>query len=171
MASSFLQLLDSPWLPTSFHKKDVIFLRDEKSAQRFRIDRPHVSRDIHNESENERFSDCHEKANFSDPLDHLGIMLLELCFGRILEDQPCRKGWPVGGNEKERAVFDVMAARAWQCHVIEEAGFDFAEAIGWCLGGNRSTPPDRWRQEMLRKVVQPLQRCRDILVHGFAAAP
>ena len=63
----------------------------------------------------------------------------------------------------EKAVFDIMAARDWQRHVTEEAGFDYAEAIGWCLGGNRSAPPGRWRQDMLTRVIEPLSRCRDYL--------
>ena len=38
-----------------------------------------------------------------------------------------------------------------------------ADAAAWCLGGNRRTPPEMWRREMLQKVVQPLERCRQYL--------
>lgn len=107
--------------------------------------------------------------NLTESLDQLGILLLELCFGRSLADHPTRKAWPKGANEKERMVFDVMAARDWQCGVNGEAGPDFSEAVAWCLGGNRSALPEVWRQEMLRKVVQPLQRCREYLLTGLPA--
>ncbi|KAK3370388.1 hypothetical protein B0H63DRAFT_486905 [Podospora didyma] len=166
MASSFVQLLDSPWLPaTSFKKTEVHFLSDAKDANLFLLDQPHINRDFQLDGGSPS-EQVFNNAPFTDALDHLGIMLLELCFGRILEDQACRKRWPAGGNGKEKAVFDIMAARDWQCQVNEEAGPDYAEAVGWCLGGNRSTPSERWRQEMLRKVIQPLQRCRDYLTSG-----
>ncbi|KAK3331631.1 hypothetical protein B0T19DRAFT_366751 [Cercophora scortea] len=170
MASSFLQLLDSPWLPTPFRKSEVVFLKDHSAAEPnvFLLDKPHIHRSLTcNKQKNQPPTDSTKASRFADSLDQLGIMLLELCFGKTLEDQPCRKEWPAGANEAERAVFDVMAARDWQCHVNDEAGLDYAEAVAWCLGGNRSTP-DRWRQDMLRKVIQPLQRCRDYLVHAGA---
>lgn len=62
-----------------------------------------------------------------------------------------------------KAAFDVAAAQDWQCHVNEKAGLDYAEAVGWCLRGNRSTLPESWRQDMLQKVIQPLQWCSDYL--------
>ncbi|KAK0709991.1 hypothetical protein B0T26DRAFT_755112 [Lasiosphaeria miniovina] len=173
MASSFLQLLDSPWLPaTSFHTTDVHFLGDARKPNLFLLDQPHISREFqrsHSLTEGQAAAiDLGGGAatSFTDALDHLGIMLLELCFGQILAEQPCRKRWPAGSNDKERAVFDIMAARDWQRLVNEEAGPDYADAVAWCLGGNRSTLPERWRHEMLRKVIEPLQRCRDYLTGG-----
>jgi hypothetical protein len=93
----------------------------------------------------------------NDALDQLGILLLELCFVKTLKSHPCRKEWPEGGNAKEIAAFDLVAARTWQSQVLEEAGSDFAEAVGWCLGGNRTTTSELWRQEMFLKVIERLQ--------------
>ena len=178
MASSFLQLLDSPWLPSahSFSKADVHFPRDETTSGIFLLDRPYITHSLNTKTQHEHEPQTakpnpsppttHPAAAFTDALDHLGILLLELCFGRPLETQPSRISWPAGATPQQKAVFDIMAARTWQCDVLPEAGADYAEAVAWCLGGNRSTPPDRWRAEMLRRVVGPLQRCRDYLVSG-----
>lgn len=160
LASSFLQLLESLWVPTSFKKIDISFLSDPNCPNVFVLDQPHVTRHLSVAAANA----AEETVPFTDALDHLGIILLELCFGRTLEEQPYRKRWPAGGDEREKSGFDIIAARDWQRHVNEEAGPDYAEAVGWCLGGNRSALPERWRQDMLQKVIQPLQRCRDYLV-------
>jgi hypothetical protein len=56
-----------------------------------------------------------------------------------------------------------MAARDWQTHINDEAGPEYAQSVAWCLGGNRSTLPDQWRQLMLRNVVQPLKNCHAYL--------
>jgi hypothetical protein len=96
-------------------------------------------------------------------LDQLGIILLELCFGKTLEQQPCRKQWPNGREAREVTGFDLLAARDWQCQIPEEAGPDYAEAVGWCLDKGKSRSPERWRKDMLQSVVHPLQRCREYL--------
>ena len=176
MASSFLQLLESPWLPsTAFRKTDVCFVRSEAEEEdcgrssAFLLDQPLIRRQFGPQDRNGCTNDDQQQPkdttqqlfSFADSLDHLGILLLELCFGKPLESQPFRQRWGPGDAITGK-VFDVMAAREWQCHVNDEAGMDYAEAVAWCLGGNRSTP-DRWRQDMLKKVILPLQRCRDYL--------
>ncbi|KAB5577924.1 hypothetical protein GE09DRAFT_1087838 [Coniochaeta sp. 2T2.1] len=177
LASSFLQLLESPWLPTSFNRTDVSFPSDPDNPNIFLLDQPHITRHLPLPipptatatplDPIEQQQPPPPPPPFTDALDNLGIILLELCFGKgTLDQQPHRQRWPPGQNEREKAVFDVMAARDWQCHVGEEAGFDHAEAVGWCLGGNRSAVsslPERWRQDMLTKVIEPLRRCRDYL--------
>lgn len=155
LASSVLQLLDTPWLPEPLKKTEVVFVAD--TAGKFHLEQPQVSRSFSQTTAGS------VKSTFSQSLDNLGVVLLELCFGDVLENQPHRKNWRAGENDMERAAFDLMAARDWQREVTAEAGPDYSEAVAWCLGGNRSAPPDRWRQEMLRRVVRPLQRCRDYL--------
>lgn len=164
LASTFLQLLDSPWLSVFPKRSDIIFFAStNEDAPFFRLDQPHISHNFRPSSMQNTFSSSEKTFSFADALDHLGILLLELCFGRIMEDQPWRKNLPVGANDREKKGFDILAAREWQCHVNEEAGGDYAEAVAWCLGGNRIAPLERWRQEMLRRVIQPLQRCREYL--------
>lgn len=166
VASSFLQLLDSGWLPNSFNKTDILFVADADNPNMFLLDQPHINRTFVTRLDSAAMASAEKGTRYNDSLDHLGIMLLELCFGKSLEEQPCRKEWPAGGNNKEKEVFDVGAAREWQCHVNEEAGSDYAKAVGWCLGGNRAAPPDQWRRDMLQNVVQPLKRSCDYLASG-----
>jgi hypothetical protein len=190
MASSFLQLLDSPWVPSmsAFSKTNIHFPSDANNVGVFILDQPHITSDLgagcqsHATPSQPGIPMLHSfksfesppttpqppayKLSFTDALDNLGILLLELCFGRPLESQPSRTRWPAGATPQEKSAFDIMAARTWQCDVLYEAGADYAEAVAWCLGGNRSTPVERWRVEMLRRVVWPLQQCRDYLAYG-----
>ncbi|KAK0631100.1 hypothetical protein B0T17DRAFT_488289 [Bombardia bombarda] len=180
LASSFLQLLGSPWLPTAaFHRTDILFIKDKPEYTSgfgqgldnvLRLDQPLVHRQLWPVDSHVSKDGTEDEGDFrfADSLDQLGIMLLELCFGNgVLADQPYRQRWPAGANATEKAVFDVMAARDWQCRVNEEAGPDYAEAVAWCLGGNRSSGLDWWRRDMLSRVIQPLQRCRDYLTAGM----
>ncbi|KAF3076131.1 hypothetical protein CFAM422_001132 [Trichoderma lentiforme] len=161
LASSFLQLLETPWLTSSFRREDIMFFSDPTNTRIFLLDQPHIARGLAASSSTDRLT-----TSLAQALDQLGILLLELCFGKLLTDQPLRKAWHTGETEEERARFDAMAARDWQCEVIEEAGPDYSEAVAWCLGGNRSAPPERWRQNMLRNVVMPLQRCQEYFVNS-----
>lgn len=164
LASSFLQLFESPWLQ-SLEKDEVHFLGDISSLT---LDEPLLKRYFSTHTtEQMDTSDPSDEAGVrnsalgsADALDQLGILLLELCFGRPLETHPYRKEWPAGADARQKAAFDHMAARSWQEDILEEAGPEYAEAVRWCLWGNRETPSDRWRLTMLQKVVQPLQRCQ-----------
>jgi hypothetical protein len=73
----------------------------------------------------------------AESLDRLGIALLELRFGTVLEEQPHRKRWHEGKTDQEKAVFDVMAARDWQCEVLREVGSAYSEA-GYGPWSNRA---------------------------------
>ena len=169
LASSFLQLLDSPWLPVSWDPAEILFHRDpDSSPNLFRLDQPYLSRAIHHDAPpttttTTAVAVTQKHVVLSECLNQLGILLLELCFGSLLSEQPCRKAWRAGDTEAERRAFDFVAAQTWQYEVEGEAGADYSDAVAWCLGMNR---PERWRQEMWSKVVLPLQRCREVLSGG-----
>ncbi|KAI0114256.1 hypothetical protein F4776DRAFT_330154 [Hypoxylon sp. NC0597] len=176
LASSFLQLLNTPWLPESWRKSDIVFISDEKNPSVFLLDQPHLKRDfmVSSTPQDDQQSPSSPPTTINQnrgaktfrSLELLGIVLLELCFGQLLEDQPCRKRWPSGDDETQKYAFDFVAARQWNDEVNEEAGPDFDEAIRWCFEGHRNTPPENWRQEMLRHVVQPIERCHRYLSEG-----
>lgn len=168
LASSFLQLLETPWLPTTWSKSDIVFTSRPEEPNLFALDQPRLRRELTSlPSQVAPPSEAPGKATtFHDFLDILGIVLLELCFGKLLKDQPCRRKLPDGANELEKKVFDYMAAREWHQEVNEEAGPDYADAVAWCLWGNRSCPPELWRRKMLEEVVQPLEQCRQYLGGG-----
>lgn len=162
LASSFLQLLETPWLPANWSKPDIIFTGSVESSGVSALSQPHLSPDLASPGEDKKVG------TFLQSLDLLGIVLLELCFGILLENHACRGKYPPGSNDAEKIVFDFMAARDWQVEVNEEAGPDFSAAVGWCLGGYRITPREVWRREMLLKVVRPLERCGHYLSGGTA---
>lgn len=48
LASSVLQLLDSPWMPESFTfcKRDIVFVPDADDPQSLVLDRPYIKKDL-----------------------------------------------------------------------------------------------------------------------------
>ncbi|KAK3484810.1 uncharacterized protein B0T23DRAFT_327865 [Neurospora hispaniola] len=145
IASSFVQLLGSPWLPTTITKKGIIFLLDPNpSAQSLAEDKPAFLNEpyVHQTFVGKKSTRIVEEAmSIADSLDQLGIILLELGFGKRLKDQPCRRRYEekfAAPNDHVRSLYDVLAARDWQEKVLGEAGQDYAAAVNWCLGGNRS---------------------------------
>ncbi|KAL8382712.1 hypothetical protein RB595_006482 [Gaeumannomyces hyphopodioides] len=170
VASSFLQLHDSPWLPSahkthSLDKASIIFHKDSTSPHVFLLDQPHIRRPFTTlAAVPTSQASSIPSSSFSCSLSRLGITLLELCFGCSLESQPCRAKYPPVENEHLLAVYDNAAAHEWLEHVNGEAGCDYSAAVAWCLLGHKITPADRWRQEMLREVIAPLQRCLGYLL-------
>ncbi|KAI1774168.1 hypothetical protein F4818DRAFT_452259 [Hypoxylon cercidicola] len=155
ISSSFLQILNTPWLTASWAKSDIMFMSDPNEPGTYALDRPHLHRNL--AERDQKQSD----ENITKSLRQLCIILLELYFGKLLEDQPCRKRWPPVDDENAKFALDVAAALDWLPEVEGEAGHNYASAVGWCL---LATRPSRWRQEMLRKVVKPLERCHQYLV-------
>lgn len=78
------------------------------------------------------------------------MMLLKLCFDRIMEDQHTYWQLKCGSAISMKKLVEIMPKRSDG------------------LGGNRIAPPERWRQEMLRKVIRPLNRCREYLSYTNA---
>ncbi|KLU83003.1 hypothetical protein MAPG_02070 [Magnaporthiopsis poae ATCC 64411] len=171
IASSFLQLLDSPWFPSTGHrtypftKSSLIFPADSSKPNVFLLHQPHIRRDfavIAADKEATTSSNATAPADGVGPaLARLGITLLELCFRAPLEQQPYRTSWPRGESEQEREGFDFLAAKDWLRDVKDEVGEEYATAVSWCLLGNATVSADKWRSEMLKEVVWPLQRCVD----------
>ncbi|ELQ34924.1 hypothetical protein OOU_Y34scaffold00740g2 [Pyricularia oryzae Y34] len=172
IASSFLQLLDSPWLPSAtssraFDKLSIVFLADPSDPNVFLLNRPQISRMFrelapkNNSSSIQPSSAPQRLADVSVPLARLGITLLELCFRSPLERQHWRTLYGPGASDNEREGFDVLAAIGWLREVADEAGPDYAAAVLWCLASHKTAPADRWREDMLREVLRPLQRCVD----------
>lgn len=159
LASSFLQLLESPWLQSSWQKSDIIFLEDPARSGIFMFDRPHLKHCLERAGEPAAPTELERRAQLSSALDMLGIVLVELCFGQLLEEQPCRLKYSNTGNNNTNRAFDYLAAREWQASIEEEVGYDYSVAVAWCLGGIRSTPPGQWREAMLGTVVNPLYAC------------
>jgi hypothetical protein len=163
LASSFLQLRDSSWLPcAAWRKRDISFLRDANNPAILLLDRPYVTRDFSITSTEA----THCQLDGVSGIALLGIVLLELCFGTLIEEHPARKRCPLG-DDRTRSFFDLLAAVEWLRDVVEEAGPDYSRATGWCLLGSRKAPGgDAWRHLLFENVVKPLESCHGYLNPG-----
>lgn len=92
-------------------------------------------------------------------LEMLGVVLAELGFGALLEDQYCRRQFGPSLNKESMRAFDLMATRQWGSKLTTEVGETYAEAVYWCLGGAVYTSHEKWRQEMLQNVVCVVEQC------------
>ncbi|KAI8635552.1 hypothetical protein F5Y19DRAFT_408285 [Xylariaceae sp. FL1651] len=158
IASSFVQLKDTPWLQTPWRKDGVYFSRAEDQNSVL-LDAPFIVRSFTSTSPNSTAEVGDDVAGIAS----LGIVLLELCFGKSIDQHPSRLKFP-NGDDQARAAFDLITALEWLKDVNDEAGVDYSEAVEWCLAGCR-TLPDKgvWRRLMVQKVVVPLERCYNYL--------
>jgi len=98
-------------------------------------------------------------------INALGIMLVELCFGKPIEDyhtrwDPDRHYVTSDAQKKMLSRLNFVAAIEWKEDIVGEAGVDYAAAAQWCLMGSRENVLDAgWRKLMIRKVILPLEKC------------
>ena len=93
----------------------------------------------------------------------LAIVLLELCFGRRLEDHPMWESPGYGILQNDHNLRQTVA-REWLKEVQEDAGQPYATAVSWALLQSPGVLKDeRWREEFAQNVVQPLQRYYEYL--------
>ena len=173
LASSFLQLSGTPWIGTRWTKSDIVFFQDPQDPAVLIPELPFVCRNFQSTAESVSAQDpppAHpttQSQKVEDTIrgfESLGIVLLELCFGTPIEWHPlCQQagtGLPSLSPGVLRGAL-LLVALEWLRDVTGEAGTEYAEAVAWCLVGSRTMSPsgDRWRGDMLEKVVRPLGLC------------
>ncbi|KAL2045908.1 hypothetical protein ABVK25_011962 [Lepraria finkii] len=115
LASSLLQFYNSPWINETWSKEDIHFLKAvEGSSLPVIVDKPYIS---HNFTSYLQPSANHALdtivCNASTKcIRALGIMLLELCLGQAVEDQPIRKNY-FGLDRQPNDVTDYCTAERW----------------------------------------------------------
>ena len=100
----------------------------------------------------------HEQAFVGSSLHHgphpddkvFGILLLELCYNKPLEEHPIFKSRPE--SETDPLVHDA-AASVWAKDVEQQWGERVAHAIGWCLH-NASSRNEGWPREFAANIVE-----------------
>jgi hypothetical protein len=92
----------------------------------------------------------------------LAIILLELCFGERLEDQPFRKRTPLEAADVKQAL-DIQAAIQWSHMVPGEAGEVYASAVRWCLLSSVGNGNESWRAGIIKNAIRPLEKCLEHL--------
>jgi hypothetical protein len=156
LASSHYQLRNTPWLESGWNKDRIHFLCESSDPTKVSLEQPFISSGhIHSDSGVEAGS-----GRPDDTLPALGVMLLELCFNVPFEEQEFRKKYLSPGGQSN-PYLDLAAAMEWcNSDAAEEAGPEFADAVRFCLGQFGAAPLDeKKRQEILEKVIKPLQFC------------
>ena len=113
LASSLLQLYNSPWMDESWSKNDIYFVKAAEGSPV--LDRPYITRKFKSSLGLESTASGN-KASIRDnsvkSIEALGIMLLELCFGQAIEDQPFRKKY-LGADGQPNDMTDFCTAKQW----------------------------------------------------------
>ncbi|KAF7538247.1 hypothetical protein G7054_g3085 [Neopestalotiopsis clavispora] len=154
LASSFIQLQNTSWVVSSWQKSSIIFPEKIEDTDRTDHQKPFMTHHFPARCTN------HNAGMPAQDLASLGVTLLELCFGHVIEDHPERVKLSVEGETaKLKALIDSAAASEWLKEVEGEAGTDFTNAIEWCLFKHKTFHDKaNWRREMFRQVVRPLSR-------------
>lgn len=163
LASSFIRLFDTRWLPRFWDKSNILLFQNDPAA--VEVSAPYFTRPLMETAGKHDPEDYHDHGEF---LEQLGILLLELCFGVALEEQRKRLSYPVGHTESVHRTYDLLVAHDWSEDVEEEAGLAYSDAVAWCLQGRRFSG---WREEMMTNVVQPLQKATDVFEQVPLATP
>lgn len=155
IASSVAQLHASSWLNTPLTKEDVLLLpcAGDDSTD-LRCHEPFIRQGFPLNTATPE-SDKDDR-NFTS----LGIILLELCFGERLEDNPLRTRYPAVTQDIKQAL-DLQAAMQWAPSVQEEGGDDYASAVRWCFLPSVQHTKGSWRLEIIKNVIRPLEKCQE----------
>ena len=163
LSISLLRLHSTPWLTGTWTKKNIFFTRikDDPSAP-VDTSRLYMSPPEEFDATQVQSNQAEDKTdNAAKHLLALGIMLLELCFGKALEDNPARDLY-LGKDGKPNDWTDFATARHWQKSASGEIGPDYAEAIRKCILCAFPQPyndmsDDRFSETVHSEVVEPVK--------------
>jgi hypothetical protein len=158
LASSLLQLQSTPWLADKIEKKSIFFYR---RGTKVLIEHPYVHQEF---SSVKASAHCPHttQSRFAarNSLSHLGILLLELCFGQTIENQDMWKSY-LGADGKPHQGTDYMTARDWAEMVCEEEPA-FEHIIKCCVFCVFEEKADwenkKFIQAVYASVVAPLEK-------------
>lgn len=150
LANAWLQLYATPWW-SGFATSENIYLAEPDLHGPIPQTRPYIDA---------AFQAGQSAQATEAGFVSLGILLLELCFGRLINDHPMWKSESQVLSAMPRHMARKMVSVEWLKHVQWQAGMDYAQAVTWCLLYATINGPD-WTVEFARNVLEPLQRCRD----------
>lgn len=166
LASSILQLQTTPWLNNHLAKKNIFFYQNGTDVL---ADQPYIQHSFASNrtslettpEEKSSRPPCSTRNSTRNSLAHLGILLLELCFGQPIEKQTeLRSQYLMDG--KAHNDTDYLTARDWIYEVGEEAGEEFENAVKCCVLCNFDAKLDwtdmNFTQSVHAAVVEPLEK-------------
>ncbi|KAK7989931.1 hypothetical protein PG989_010246 [Apiospora arundinis] len=162
VASSFMQLLETPWLPPRAHRPEIVFVQDDQYYNPELV-LEYSSLLSKGTTTTGTLKPASATSQFFGPMEFLGVLLLEFCFWSLLETNPLRASFPAAGTDMERLAFDLAAAQSWRNSVLEHSGLDYKKAVDWCFQGHKDISSTTWRKDMFRNVIQPLEHCYNYL--------
>jgi hypothetical protein len=146
IASFFLQLCATPWLDHGAISKHV-YLPVSPNRKRLSHNEAYLSSHFHHTDD-------------SQPTDGafalLGILLLELCFNKTLEQHPQWQAWHHVPDPVSDPMLRLAVVTFWAKEVEDVWSLDGARAIHWCLHFARAKQSN-WREEFARNVVEPIR--------------
>ncbi|KAF1960347.1 hypothetical protein CC80DRAFT_582911 [Byssothecium circinans] len=172
LASSLLQLSQTPWLQGPWNKADIIFLRakDRRPVSEFAVDlaHPYLAREHKHTSPSIQTNG--NVSNDSLKVVNLGIMLLEICYSLPIEE--LLEPDDVGPNGQHTSISYLQAARRCLMRNEDRGEFSFAfsKAISYCLQCFLNPNVDLSNIDFLKsieaKVLVPLEDEMGILLFG-----
>jgi hypothetical protein len=166
LASSVVQLQSTPWLTEKLDKRDIVFL---KRGIEVILEHPYVRHSF--EAVNSIQPSSVSSASLPgdrfaariatrNSLSSLGIVLLELCFGQVIEDQP-RWKHHLGADGMPHDGTDYMTARDWAEMVCDqEPEFDsiIKKCVHWTFEEKADWSNQNFTAAVYCKIVQPLEK-------------
>ncbi|KAK2735429.1 hypothetical protein CKAH01_01810 [Colletotrichum kahawae] len=156
IASSFLQLHQTPWLPDILTSRDILFL---KRGAELQYEHAFVMKGLNERPEDKPKGNNSAPSSRCPALLALGILLLELNLGRTIESLRIQYETPPPGAP--RLMYDSMTAQ----RLLQERQMDslnYKSAVQRCIGGEFARSKldlndEDFRQEIYEKVVALLE--------------
>lgn len=162
LATAQLKFHSTQWIHRSWNLERVLF--PQKLASTGDIDHyaPYLIADFESNTKGKSSVNIAPDQTFWT----LGVVLLELWFGELLEEHGLFTD-PAYARNFEDPLVQRAVVYQWAQDVELDAGSDYACAVKWCLHQSPVSESDgKWRNDFAQNVVQPLQRCCTAMQSG-----
>ena len=172
LASTLLQLHNTPWLTETWGKLDVRF-RKHQNNQMITLSQPFFSRSFEPSAYRtsstlpETRSTVHEIRNPS--IFNLGLILIELWFGKPIQD--LRSPDDLGPQNQPNGITDFATTRALLNTVYDQAGDSYGRAVQKCIFYDFDWRPNSLELEEIKEAVHtevicPLEKSLNDFCHN-----
>lgn len=149
VAAAQIQYHSTPWLTGQWTLKDVRFLKRRTGID---YSTPYLLSHFECDPTTTSTSNARDQSFWT-----LGVVLLELCFGKLLEDHPLFADPSYPRNSKDPFQQHAVA-NEWAQDVELDADYAYSCVVKWCLQQSPAPGTTDWRKEFAQHVLQPLQR-------------
>lgn len=167
LALGVLQISHTGWLKGYWTRDNILLVVDSSEEPRpYIIHRFESSRRNSNSSSSSLSpAQCNSSSIFveSDTLFALAVFLIEMCYGKRIEDLAARTDKDSNGEISGNTSFLTACRLAKQ--IEDEMGRHYAQAVKGCLhwsahslsNDSNATKADNFNHHLLQKIVQPLE--------------